>query len=191
MGEVLKLLSLGARCVLHYQLLQLLDRVEQVYASASIHVVRLEEPDVSAIEEGVPHEDRGILAFLFTEVVVSLYVLVHLGESLSLALTVISTLLELILELLHHVEVVAELVKFVLAKSRPQVDHECNRDRIENVYMEILTHLGHAVEEEIFSRDQVMILKVIHEVLLAMLAQEVELNLPRGRGPLEVVQCLR
>ena len=36
-----------------------------------------------------------------------------------------------------------------------------------------------------------MILEMVHQVFLAMLAQEIELNLLRRWGPLEVVECLR
>lgn len=148
----MELLRLCARRVLHDQPLKLIYRVKKIDSSAPIHIVWFEQPDVPTVEQSLPHEDRGVLSLLLTEVVVGLNVLVHGAEHFLFGFGV-STLFELLLELLDHVEVVAELVELVLAKRRPQINDKCDRYRVEHVYVEILTEFGHAVKEQVLRCD--------------------------------------
>ena len=88
-------------------------------------------------------------------------------------------LVVLLFKLLYDVEEVAELVKLMLAHGRSQVDHKSDRNHAETILMQILTQFGHALNKLVLCSDQSMILKVIDKILLAMLAQEIELDLAR------------
>ena len=67
---------------------------------------------------------------------------VHLAQHLLLRILVLGVQI-LILELLHHVEVISEFVELMLAKWRPEVYHEGDRDGIEYVLMQVFAELGH------------------------------------------------
>ena len=57
--------------------------------------------------------------------------------------------------------------------------------------MEIFAQFCHAFNQMVLCREQGVVLKVINEMLLAMLAQEVKLDLARYGCPLEIVKGLR
>ena len=114
---------------------------------------------------------------------------VHLTQNLFLC-TLVLCIQILVLELLYHIEVISELVELMLAKWRPQVYHEGDRDGVEYILMQVFAEFGHRLDELVFRGDQRMVLEVIHQVLLPVLPKEVELNLARRGRPLEVVERL-
>ena len=130
--EALKLLGFGPGGILEEELLELVDRVEQIDASATIGISWLEEPHVGAVEEGVPHRDSGRLSHALSQLHMMLYVAVHRCQSFCFA-WLISSLVVLIFVLFDDVEVVDELIKLILTERRPQVYHEGDRDDIEDI----------------------------------------------------------
>ena len=100
-------------------------------------------------------------------------------------------LLVRLLKFLYHVEVVCELVEFLLAQRGAQIDDERDRNRIENVLVQILAELRHALNELVLRGDQSVVLEVINQVLLPVLAQEIKLHLLRRWCPFKVIQRLR
>ena len=189
-SEVLELFRFSTRCVLHYQAFEHIDRVEKVDSTPSIRVRRLEQPHVVPVVKRLAHRESSIFALLLIHRAVLLDVAIHICDDF-LAAFLTDSLLVGLLEFLDHVEVVGEFVEFLLAQSRAQVDDERDWNRIENVLVQILTKLGHALNELVLSGDQGMVLKVINQVFLPVLAQEVKLNLLRRRRPLKIIQRLR
>ena len=76
-SKSLKLLRLGPISVLHNQPLQLVDRIKQVDSAAAICIGWLEEPDVVAIEQCVPHAEGCISTLAFIICLILLYIAVH------------------------------------------------------------------------------------------------------------------
>ena len=57
--------------------------------------------------------------------------------------------------------------------------------------MQIFIQFRHALNQLVLRRDQCMILKVVHQVLLSMFAEEVKFDLARDRRPLKVIESGR
>ena len=176
--------------MLHYQAFEHINRVEEVDSSASIRVGRLEQPHIVAIVERLSHCEGSILSLLLVHHAVLLDVSIHIGNDFLAALLTDGLLVRL-LKFLYHVEVVCEFVEFLLTQRSAQIDNERDRNRIENVLVQILTELRHALDELILSCNQSMVLEVINQVLLPVLAQEIKLHLLRRRCPLKIIQRLR
>ena len=177
MSKCLELLRFSPTSMLNDQPLQLLDRVEQVHTSAAIRVCWLEEPHVVPVEERVAHRQRSILPLLLIHCTVLLNVTVHSGHDL-LLLRLALRLRVCILRLFNNVKVVGELVELLLAQGRAEIKHEGYGYHVEDVLVHVLAQFGHTLNQLVLCRDERMVLEVIHKVLLAMLAQKIELNLP-------------
>lgn len=93
----------------------MLNRIEEIYTSASIGIIWLEEPSVMTLEKSRAHRHLCILAFLFTKLVMLLNVAIHCLNNLIFRALILGVL-ERHFILIYHVEILAELVKFVLAK---------------------------------------------------------------------------
>ena len=80
--------------------------------------------------------------------------------------------------LVDHIEVVTELIEFLLTKWCAKVDDKSDRQGTEDVCVQVLAQLRHAFNQLIFSSDKSMVFKMIHQILLSMFTQEVKLDLP-------------
>ena len=96
-------------------------------------------------------------------------------------------ILERLLGLFNGVEVVAELVKFVLAQSVAQIDDESHWKTAVDILMGGLADLAQVGEELVFRSDHLVVLELVDEIALSMFAEEVELYLAGDLCPLELV----
>lgn len=119
-----------------------------------------------------------------------LYVSIHQGQNFLLAWLIVSLII-LILVLLNWVEIVDKFIKLTLAEWRSKINNERDWDHVKDILVEIFAQFWHAFNQMVLCSEQGMVLKVINEMFLAMLAQEVELDLARDRCPLEIVKSLR
>ena len=84
--------------------------------------------------------------------------------------TLAPSILERLLGLLDRVEIVAEFVKFVLARGVAHVDSERHWKTVVDVLVRSLTDLAQVVEELVFRSDHLVVLKLVDKVALPMLA---------------------
>ena len=86
--------------------------------------------------EGVTHSHCRMLTFFLTQSLMLLQVAIHSSNDI-LPLLFITGLLTRILVFLTNIEVVAELVKFLLAERSSQVNNECYWNCIKHVLVHV------------------------------------------------------
>ena len=92
---------------------------------------------------------------------------------------------------LNYIEKVHKFVEILLAKRSTQVNNKGQRNQAEDILMQVFAQFRHALNQLILSCNESMILEVIHQVLLTMFVQKVELDLAWRWSPLKVIQSLR
>lgn len=93
----------------------MINRVKKIDTPASVSIVRLEKPSVMTLEKSRTQCHLCILAFLFAKLVMLLDVAIHSLNYL-LFRVLFLCILEWLLMLVYHVEILTELVKFMLTK---------------------------------------------------------------------------
>lgn len=71
---------------------------------------------------------------------------------------------------LYQVEIRRELIILKLAVGIADVNDECNRHKLMDIFMEILTKFCHVLKKLILSSKHLMVIKMIHQILLAVFA---------------------
>ena len=112
--------------------------------------------------------------------------LIQVAEHFS-PLSLCRGILERLLGLFNGVEVVAELVKFVLAQRVAQIDDECHWKTAIDVLMGSFADLAQVGKELVLRSDHLVVLELVDEIALTMLAEEVELYLAGDLCPFELV----
>ena len=92
-----------------------------------------------------------------------------------------------LLGLLNSIEVVAELIKLILAQCIAQIDDESHWEVAIDVLMGSLTDPAQVMEELVLRSDHLVVLELVDKIPLAMLAEQVELYLAGDLRPLELV----
>ena len=174
---------------LDHQPFQLINRVKQTHAAPSIIVRRLQQPEILSVKHTFTQCDAPVASALLCKVYMCRKELIDrfkrflvlAGQGILIALLVF----------LHQVEIRRELIILKLAVGISNVNDECNGHKLIDVLMKVLAKFCHVLKKLILSGEHLMVVKVIHQILLAVFTQKVKPDLWRNRCPLEMVEGVR
>ena len=179
--------QLAARRELLDQLPKLLERVEQANTSATVEVVRLDEPHVGAVIhlciEGELSRDDILVLGLSVDMLACLNQPVDLRQC-----ALVTAVVWLLTNALDRVEVGTEAVDLVREVLRGHVEDELDRKVLEHVQLVLLAVSMHVCVQLVLGADEVVALQVVDELLLAVGTELLEVDEARDRRPLEAVQ---
>lgn len=165
---------LDASSELSDQFAHLLHGVEQSNPAPSVEIVWLQHPNIGVGKHALPQRVLLVRFRLGGQIGVRQQGLVDLGKSLRLVL-------------FNGVEIQHEPVDLLVhLRAVLIVDNERHWQTIKCVLEEGFARLLHALEDLVFLSDAPVVFKVVHQVFLAVLAQELKFDEAAHRTPFEV-----